>query len=112
MAPVTCVQLTCRVWSLAVMFTPKTCPGEATPLSLSLMVPVKFMVTGVASPLPPLGSFSQCMVIVSLLSAAASSVMGDVEACLGVPCGHGYTGFASREEVFVVRALRCCSANV
>ena len=37
---------------------------------------------------------------------------GDVQACLGVPCGYGYTGFASREEVFVVRALRCCSANV
>ena len=49
--------------------------AESSAESLSVMVPVKSMVAGVASPLPPLGSFSQCMVIVSLLSAAASSVM-------------------------------------
>ena len=49
--------------------------SELTVLSLSVMVPVKFMTSGVASPLPPVGSISQCMVIVSLLSAAASSVM-------------------------------------
>ena len=60
------------------------------------MVPVKFMVAGVASPLlPPVGSLSQRMVIVSLLSVAVSSVMAMSRVALGVPCWHGYAGFAS-----------------
>ena len=49
--------------------------SELSVLSLSVMAPVKFMMLGVASPFPLLGSLSQRMVIVSLLSAAASSVM-------------------------------------
>ena len=70
--------------------------AESSAESLSVMVPVKFMVAGVASPLlPPVGSLSQRMVIVSLLSCGRVVGDGDVQACLGVPCWHGYTGFAS-----------------
>ena len=49
--------------------------AESSAESLSVMVPVKSMVLGVASPALPVTSIRQRMVIVSLLSAAASSVM-------------------------------------